>query len=74
MVQEGGAEIAALNDWRTKVFGFAMNEVCFCDTNPLALPRSPGFDRQSLCKLLVDLESKFVLVPADKVADGVIMV
>jgi hypothetical protein len=52
----------------------AMNKICFYDTHPLALPHSPKFNKQNLCKLLEDLKSKFVLVPADKAANNVIII
>ena len=68
------AEITALNDWKAKVFSMAMNKIYFYDTNPLALPHSPKFNKQNLCKLLEDLKSKFVIVPADKAANNVIII
>ena len=50
----------------------AMNMIY--NTNPLALPYSPKFNKQSLCKLNNYLHSKFVIFPADKAANNVIII
>ena len=68
------AEITALNEWKTKVLFMAINKISFYNKNPLALPHLPKFNKQGLCKSLKDLQSKFVIVPADKAANNAIII
>lgn len=64
----------ALSEWKKAIFRIVDLRIKFYSNNPSLLPRKPKHNFQYLKRGIQDVHSKFVLVPADKAANNVILV
>ena len=64
----------ALNDWKKKIFEIVDKRISFYKSNTHLLPRKPTFSYRHLRKQLKDFHSNFVLVPADKASNNIIII
>ena len=68
------AEANSLSNWKKQIFDIVDKRIDFYKHNPSLLPPKPRFSIQYLRKELKNFHSKFVLVPADKAANNVIII
>ena len=68
------AEPNALSNWKKEIFDIVDKRISFYKSNPDLLPPKPKFSYRHLKKVIQTFHSKFVLVPADKAANNVIIV
>ena len=64
----------ALSSWKRAIFDIIDIRVDFYKTNPSMLPRKPNYNINHLKKGIQEFHSKFVLVPADKASNNIIIV
>ena len=64
----------ALSTWKKEIFRIIDLRVKFYSHNPSLLPRRPTLNVRHLKRGIQELHSKFVLVPADKAANNIILV
>ena len=68
------AEMNALSDWKKSIFEIIEKRISFYKDNNHLLPPRPKSAFRHLKKELQKFHSKFVLVPADKASNNVIIV
>ena len=68
------ADSNSLSLWKKRILEIMNTRIMFYDTNPSLLPPKPNFSIRTLKSGLRDFHSKFVLVPADKAANNIIIV
>ena len=67
-------EVRALNEWKSNIMKIVDNRIDFYSQNPNLLPQKP---KSTLCHLkqgIQQFHAKYVLVPADKAANNVVVV
>ncbi|MCU7801044.1 MAG: hypothetical protein KZQ70_13130 [gamma proteobacterium symbiont of Lucinoma myriamae] len=67
-------ESSALNDWKLSIFKIIDQRISFYSKNPNLLPPKSKFSFRHLKQGIQDFHGKYVLVPADKAANNVIIV
>lgn len=68
------AENDALSKWKKSIFDIIDTRIAFYISNNHLLPPKPKFNIRHLKKGLQDFHLKYVLVPADKASNNVIIV
>ena len=64
----------ALKDWKLNIFKIIDRRISFYSHNTNMLPRKPRISYRYLKSGIEEFHSKFVLVPADKAANNVVVV
>ena len=64
----------ALKDWKLNIFKIIDRRFSFYSHNTNMLPRKPKISYRYLKSGIEEFHSKFVLVPADKAANNVVVV
>ena len=67
-------ESDALNSWRLNIFKIIDSRISFYCNNLELLPPKPKFTFRHLKKGIQEFHRKFVLAPADKAANNVVVV
>ena len=65
---------SALSEWKKAIFRIVHLRTKFYSSNSSLLPRKPKLSFKHLKRRLQELHSKFVLVPADKASNNIILV
>ena len=68
------ADTNSLSLWKKRILEIMNTRIMFYDSNPSSLPPKPNISIRTLRTVLRDFHSKFVLVPADKAANNIIIV
>ena len=68
------ADADALSSWKKQIFKIMDQRIKFYNANPSLLPHEPKLSNAFLRKELKNFHDKFVLVPADKAANNIIIV
>ena len=68
------ADSGSLSDWKKQILKIIGTRIKFYKANPSLLPPKPRLSVNFLRKGIKDFHDKFVLVPADKAANNVIVV
>ena len=68
------ADPNALNNWNKAILSIISTRIKFYESNPHLLPPQPNISVQTLKHSLEQFHSKYVLVPADKAANNIIIV
>ena len=63
----------ALKDWKLNIFKIIDRRISFYSHNTKMLPRKPKISYRYLKSGIEELHGKFVLVPADKAANNVVV-
>jgi len=69
-----GVEANVLHPWLLKMSQLVHNRINFFVSNPLMVPKSKISLTSSIKKALNNIHEKYVLVPADKAANNVIVI
>ena len=64
----------ALNNWKLNIFQIIDKRISFYSNNPDLLPFKPIFSFWHLKQGIQEFHRKFVLVPADKAVNNVVIV
>ena len=64
----------ALKDWKLNIFKIIDRRISFYSHNTNTLPRKPKISYRYLKSGIEEFHSKFVLFPADKAANNVVVV
>ena len=64
----------ALKEWKINIFKIIDTRVSFCSRNTHLLPPGPGSSFRRLGRGIQDFHVNYVLVPADKAANNVVVV
>ena len=67
-------ECDALKDWKLNIFKIIDRRISFCSQNTNMLPREPKINYRYLKSGIEEFHRKYVLVPADKAANNVVVV
>ena len=67
-------ECDALKDWKLNIFKIIDRRIFFYSQNTNMLPRKPKISYRYLKSGIEEFHSKYVLVPADKAANNVVVV
>ena len=67
-------ECDALKDWKQNIFKIIERRITFYSRNANILPREPKITYHYLKSGIVEFHRKYVLVPADKAANNVVVV
>ena len=67
-------ECDALKDWKLNIFKIIDRRISFYSHNTNMLPRKPKISYRYLKSGIEEFHSKFVLVPADKAANNVVVI
>ena len=67
-------ESNALNNWKLNIFQIIDKRISFYSNNPDLLHPKPKFSFRHLKQGIQEFHRKFVLVPADKAANNVVIV
>ena len=68
------ADVIALSGWKKKVTEIIDKRIAFYKSNVHLLPRKPKITFRHLKKTISDFHSKYVLAPADKASNNVIII
>ena len=68
------AEHRALSEWKKQIFNIIDKRISFYTSNPDLLPPKPKFLYRDLKSSIQNFHSKYVLVPADKASNNVIII
>jgi hypothetical protein len=68
------ADPNALTSWKRSIFNIVDSRIKFYQTNEHLLPSKPKFTLRHLKKEIQEFHSKYVLVPADKAANNIIII
>ena len=68
------ADLKALSSWKRTIFNIIDSRIKFYKTNEHLLPPKPKFTLRHLKREIQEFHSKYVLVPADKAANNIIIV
>ena len=66
-------ESNVLNNWKLNIFQIIDTCISFCSNNPDQLPPKPKFSFRHLKQGIQEFHGNFVLVPADKAANTVVL-
>jgi len=69
-----GVDANVLHPWLLKISQLVNNRINFFVSNPLTVPKSKISLTSSIKKALSNIHEKYVLVPADKAANNVIVI
>lgn len=69
-----GADLIALSEWKKQICNIMDSRVNFYKSNTSLLPPKPKLSINFLRKGIKQFHDKFVLVPADKAANNIIIV
>ena len=69
-----GADSNSLSEWKKRILNIMDTRIKFYNANPSLLPPKPRLSINFLRKGIKSFHDKFVLVPADKAANNVIIV
>ena len=69
-----GFECDALKDWKLNIFKIIDQRISFSSQNTNMLPRKPKISYRYLKSGIQEFHRKYVLVPADKAANNVVVV
>ena len=67
-------ECDALKDWKLNIFKIIDRRISFYSQNTNRLPRKPKINYRYLKSGIEEIHRKYVLVPADKAANNVVVV
>ena len=67
-------ECDALKDWKLNIFKIIDRRISFCSQNTNMLPRKPKIRYRYLKLGIQEFHRKYVLVPANKAANNVVVV
>ena len=67
-------ECDALKNWKLNIFKIIDRRISFYSQNTNMLPRKPKFSYRYLKLRIQEFHSRYVLVPADKAANNVVVV
>ena len=73
-VSENNVESNTLNNWKLNIFQIIDKRISFYFNNPDLLPPKPKFSFRHLKQGIQEFHRKFVLVPADKATNNVVIV
>ena len=73
-VSESMLRVMLLKDWKLNIFKIIDRRISFYSHNTKMLPRKPKISYRYLKSGIEEFHSKFVLVPADKAANNVVVV
>ena len=68
------ADPNALTSWKRNIFNIVDSRIKFYKSNVHLLPPKPKFILRNLKKEIQEFHSKYVLVPADKAANNIIII
>ena len=68
------AELNALNNWKKQILSLVSDRIKFYQSNPKLLPPDAYFSLDDVKKKFTKFHAKFVLVPADKASNNIIIV
>ena len=68
------ADLDALSEWKKQIFSIIDKRIAFYKANTHLLPPKPRVTFRHLKNNIQEFHSKYVLVPADKAANNVIIV
>ena len=67
-------ECDALKDWKLNIFKIIARRISFYSQNTNMLPRKPKISYRHLKLDIQELHRKYILLPADKAANDVVVV
>ena len=67
-------EFDALKDWKLNIFKIIDRRICFYSQNTNMLSRKPKISYRYLKLGIQEFHRKYVLIPADKAANNVVVV
>ena len=70
----GSVELDALNEWKINIFEIIDTGISFYSHNTHLLPPKPKSSFRHLKRRIQDFHMNYVLVPADKAANNVVVV
>ena len=73
-IHDPNVECDALKDWKLNIFKIIDRRISFYSQNTNMLPRKPKISYRYLKSGIEEFHRKYVLVPADKAANNVVVV
>ena len=68
------ADLIALSEWKKRIFGIIDRRIDFYQSNNHLLPPKPRITFRHLKKAIEEFHTKYVLAPADKAHNNIIII